>query len=210
MALSKRRHRHSGVYAAVPGAELEYGCACPPEYGSRFDFRRAIGRRQRLDALPPRTLAADRSAGGRRMVLVVFALPVGRRIAGPPGAAGRGNTCVARLQPASLRSQRPGERAVCVAVGVGCGAHPDLEPGSAHSPGDLRTLASMKRTPPTFYFILLAGLTHVLISCVPDANDTHLNSQFFSSVQVIGTRGTGLGQFNKPRSVAVDLQDNVF
>ena len=68
----------------------------------------------------------------------------------------------------------------------------------------------MIRTAPTFCFVVLAGLTHLLISCMPKANDTHLKSQFFGSVQVIGTRGTGLGQFNKPRSVAVDRQDNVF
>jgi DNA-binding beta-propeller fold protein YncE len=37
-----------------------------------------------------------------------------------------------------------------------------------------------------------------------------LPSQFFSRVQVIGSRGTGLGQFNKPRSVAVDTQDNLY
>ena len=48
------------------------------------------------------------------------------------------------------------------------------------------------------------------VSCLPHANDAQLDSQFFSSVQVIGTRGTGLGQFNKPRSVAVDSQDNLF
>lgn len=37
-----------------------------------------------------------------------------------------------------------------------------------------------------------------------------VQSQFFSQVQIIGTRSTGLGQFNKPRSVAVDAQDNLY
>lgn len=57
---------------------------------------------------------------------------------------------------------------------------------------------------------MLAGLTQVLTGCSPNANLSQLDSQFFSRVQVIGTRGTGLGQFNKPRSVAVDAQDNLF
>src|SRR6185503_11054645 len=39
---------------------------------------------------------------------------------------------------------------------------------------------------------------------------TSLNSQLFSHVQIIGTRGAGVGQFNKPRSVAVDAADNIF
>ena len=37
-----------------------------------------------------------------------------------------------------------------------------------------------------------------------------LQSKFFSHVEIIGTRGTGLGQLNKPRSLAVDLQDNLY
>ena len=35
-------------------------------------------------------------------------------------------------------------------------------------------------------------------------------SQLFSRVQVIGSRGVGVGQLNKPRSVAVDAQDNLY
>jgi ABC-type Fe3+ transport system permease subunit/sugar lactone lactonase YvrE len=37
-----------------------------------------------------------------------------------------------------------------------------------------------------------------------------LQSRFFERAEIIGTRGAGLGEFNKPRSVAVDLQDNLF
>ena len=68
----------------------------------------------------------------------------------------------------------------------------------------------MNRTRQTFYLVMMSGLAQVLTSCAPKANEAQLNSQFFSSVQVLGTRGTGLGQFNKPRSVALDLQDNLF
>ncbi len=35
-------------------------------------------------------------------------------------------------------------------------------------------------------------------------------SKLFSGVQVIGTRGVGVGEFNKPRSLAVDHDDNLY
>jgi sugar lactone lactonase YvrE len=37
-----------------------------------------------------------------------------------------------------------------------------------------------------------------------------IDSKLFSGVQIIGSRGGGLGQFNKPRSVAVDAQDYLY
>jgi ABC-type Fe3+ transport system permease subunit/DNA-binding beta-propeller fold protein YncE len=37
-----------------------------------------------------------------------------------------------------------------------------------------------------------------------------LQSKLFSRVEIIGTRGTGVGEFNKPRGVAVDAQDNLY
>src|SRR5207247_2413496 len=37
-----------------------------------------------------------------------------------------------------------------------------------------------------------------------------LHSSIFSHVEIIGSRGTGAGQFNKPRSVALDANDNLF
>ena len=51
-----------------------------------------------------------------------------------------------------------------------------------------------------------------LSGCAPGrtGNEAPLASRLFSRAQVIGTRGVGLGQFNKPRSVAVDLQDNLY
>jgi DNA-binding beta-propeller fold protein YncE len=54
-------------------------------------------------------------------------------------------------------------------------------------------------------------LVLLLTGCSPKATDEPvLASKFFSTVQIIGSRGTGLGQFNKPRSVAVDTQDNLY
>jgi ABC-type Fe3+ transport system permease subunit/sugar lactone lactonase YvrE len=51
----------------------------------------------------------------------------------------------------------------------------------------------------------------LLASCSPAPSHlTPIHSQFFSSVQLIGSRGTAPGQFNKPRSVAVDAEDNLY
>ncbi len=48
--------------------------------------------------------------------------------------------------------------------------------------------------------------------CAPrsTANQTPVDSRLFSRVQVFGSRGVGLGELNKPRSVAVDAQDNLY
>lgn len=43
-----------------------------------------------------------------------------------------------------------------------------------------------------------------------DQTSTKLQSKLFSSVEVFGSRGTGAGQFNKPRSIAVDHEDNFY
>jgi ABC-type spermidine/putrescine transport system permease subunit II/DNA-binding beta-propeller fold protein YncE len=53
----------------------------------------------------------------------------------------------------------------------------------------------------------LAGL---FCSCSPRDSRNALQSQLFSQVQIIGTRGVGVGQLNKPRSVATDRQDNLY
>ena len=56
--------------------------------------------------------------------------------------------------------------------------------------------------------LLLLALT----GCGPGrlGSGAPLASRIFSRAEVIGTRGVGLGQFNKPRSVAVDMQDNLY
>lgn len=41
-------------------------------------------------------------------------------------------------------------------------------------------------------------------------NVTAIESRFFSGVEIIGIRGVGAGQFNKPRSLAVDHDDNLY
>ena len=59
---------------------------------------------------------------------------------------------------------------------------------------------------------LVPLLCLALLGCRPESpvNEAAIDSQLFSRVQVIGARGTALGQFNKPRSVALDANDNLF
>jgi len=59
--------------------------------------------------------------------------------------------------------------------------------------------------------LLLFPAALLLQSCSPPpANQTPIQSSLFSYVEILGTRGVGVGQFNKPRSVTVDNQDNLF
>ena len=53
---------------------------------------------------------------------------------------------------------------------------------------------------------------HAFLGCVPQSStrDTPLDSRLFARAEVIGLRGTGLGQFTKPRSLALDRNDNLF
>ena len=60
-----------------------------------------------------------------------------------------------------------------------------------------------------FMPIFAAGL--LLAGCQPGgSNHLALQSRFFDHVEVIGGRGGGAGEFNKPRSVALDSHDNLF
>ncbi|MEO7300275.1 MAG: 6-bladed beta-propeller [Verrucomicrobiota bacterium] len=61
--------------------------------------------------------------------------------------------------------------------------------------------------------VFLAGIT---LSGCSDSNGNRseivfpVHSKFFTHVEIIGSRGTGAGQFNKPRSLALDKNDNLF
>jgi len=59
--------------------------------------------------------------------------------------------------------------------------------------------------------LLLAGSLG-LSGCSPASSQRSapLTSAIFSSVEIIGTRGAGVGQLNKPRSLAIDTEDNVY
>ncbi len=59
--------------------------------------------------------------------------------------------------------------------------------------------------------LLLAGVLPLGACSRSNAsNGSALPSRIFSRVEIIGSRGVGVGQLNKPRSVAVDGQDNVY
>jgi len=57
--------------------------------------------------------------------------------------------------------------------------------------------------------MLLVGSLLGVTACAPNSNQT-FSSNLFATVQVIGSRGVGVGQLNKPRSVAVDNSDNLY
>jgi ABC-type Fe3+ transport system permease subunit/DNA-binding beta-propeller fold protein YncE len=52
----------------------------------------------------------------------------------------------------------------------------------------------------------------VFSGCSPQSEsaETPLESKLFSAVQIIGTRGVAPGQFNKPRSLVCDREDNLY
>ena len=51
----------------------------------------------------------------------------------------------------------------------------------------------------------------ILAGCsVDDRKSVPIESKFFSRVEIVASRGAGVGELNKPRSVAVDAQDNLY
>jgi DNA-binding beta-propeller fold protein YncE len=48
--------------------------------------------------------------------------------------------------------------------------------------------------------------------CAPEAQvrESRIESRIFSSVEIIGSRGAGVGQLNKPRSLALDAKDVLY
>ena len=57
---------------------------------------------------------------------------------------------------------------------------------------------------------LCAIMAMVASGCGFSSGATAVQTDLFSDTQIIGTRGTGPGQFNKPRSLALDDQDNLY
>ncbi len=61
------------------------------------------------------------------------------------------------------------------------------------------------------FAVALAVAVPLVASCsVDDRKSAPVDSKFFSRVEIIGGRGAGIGEFNKPRSVALDTKDNLF
>jgi DNA-binding beta-propeller fold protein YncE len=57
---------------------------------------------------------------------------------------------------------------------------------------------------PICFSFLLSGCS------VDTSTEKSMDGGLFSEVQIIGTRGVGVGEFNKPRSVALDRDDNLY
>lgn len=68
-------------------------------------------------------------------------------------------------------------------------------------------VASARRFAP---FTLLCALLCASGCAIETDQSAQVRSQLFSGVTVLGSRGTGAGQFNKPRSLAVDRDDNLY
>lgn len=63
--------------------------------------------------------------------------------------------------------------------------------------------------------LLVGALSFVLgafsgCSPAPESGTTPLDSRLFSAVEIIGSRGVAPGQFNKPRSLTCDRDDNLY
>ena len=121
--LSERRDCDSGVSHSIPGFWLEWNRARDDRGGSRFDRRRAAHGRNALADAAPRSMAANRATGCRRLVCGFSPVPLGCRIHDSGRAARRGNARRADLQSAALWPQCPGKRTLSdVARAGGCAA----------------------------------------------------------------------------------------
>ena len=102
------------------------------------------------------------------------------------------------------------------AGGRATGGAPVAAPGAGALPGPFHGLGAWCSRAACFWKSMspqvgLALLTVVLTGCDSgSAARTAVDSRFFREVQVIGSRGTGPGQFNKPRSLATDNLDNLY
>ena len=76
----------------------------------------------------------------------------------------------------------------------------------------LSPLLRLSRSAKLTTLLIALVSTTVLPGCGPQAlvNQVSLDSRLFAHAEIIGTRGTGLGQFNKPRSLALDREDNLY
>ena len=63
----------------------------------------------------------------------------------------------------------------------------------------------------TFTAVLAGAVVFMGAGCGSEpASGARLDSRFFSHVEIIGTRGKAPGEFNKPRALTVDREDNLY
>jgi len=91
----------------------------------------------------------------------------------------------------------------------------DQHPTGRARPAISRLVALLPGRAPCFGFLAACAiLSGWLIGCSPSPRSSEsnlsLSSRLFSRAEVIGTRGTGVGQFTKPRSLAFDRNDNLY
>jgi sugar lactone lactonase YvrE len=72
------------------------------------------------------------------------------------------------------------------------------------------TASCFAMVPVALSLTLVSGLFLVSCSSRDPQRVTRLESRIFDSVQVFGKRGVGVGELNKPRSVATDTNDSCF
>ena len=58
--------------------------------------------------------------------------------------------------------------------------------------------------------ITLLPFVFLFIGCDANLQKTNFDSRVFSKIKILGGLGTAPGKFVKPRSIAVDLEDNVY
>ena len=118
----------------------------------------------------------------------------------PPG----GETVALRVFNLLHYGRNPQVNALCLTLLV-LGLAPLLLAGLA------RGAATWLRARRPAGFAAAGALTLMFTGCSPaPSGSRELTSPLFSRVEVIGTRGAGVGQFNKPRSVALDRADNLY
>src|SRR2546423_14323990 len=74
----------------------------------------------------------------------------------------------------------------------------------------MKTLLNKSAAPNVGGRRLFSKLQIIVLLVLGCKEQPTFHSQFFSSVEVVGRRGAGAGELNKPRSVAVDREDNLY
>ena len=160
-------------------------------------------------------------------LLLLAALPAALWLAGrmlwqlarkwPPPPGGRDQNRLGpaasgvRPSPAAAASESPRVPVASHAAGscAGCRVRGRPHPADAAHPLSISPPPGLAIAFSLTVLLTGAGLT---TGCgnPSDKPALALDSRFFSAVEVIGKRGRGPGEFNKPRSLAVDSADNLY